>query len=132
MSIENNKALIRRWIEARNNSDLQAALACWADETHEWLMPAFKEFTAALPDIHVNLHELIAEGDKVVARWTMTGTQRGVWDGIPATGNAVKWDATDIFTVENGKIASLLRAADNLAWLKQLGVTARWRDKVIE
>jgi steroid delta-isomerase-like uncharacterized protein len=107
-------------------------LACWAEETHAWLRPAFNEFTAALPDIHVSLHELIAEGDKVVARWTMTGTHRGVWDGIPATGNAVEWDATDIFTVADGKIASLVRAADNLAWLKQLGVTAMWQDKVIE
>jgi predicted ester cyclase len=87
----------------------------------------FNQFTTALPDIHVSIHELIAEGDKVVARWTMTGTHCGVWDGIPATGNAVKWDATDIFTVANGKIASLVRAADNLAWLRQLEATATCR-----
>jgi steroid delta-isomerase-like uncharacterized protein len=132
MSIENNKEVIRRWIEARNNTDLEAALACWADETHEWLTPAFNEFTAGIPDIHLTIDDLIAEGDKVVVRWTLTGTHRGMWDGIPATGNAVRWNATDIFTVANGKITSLVRAADNLAWLKQLGVTAMWQDRVIE
>ena len=132
MSIEANKALIRHWIEARNDSNLEAALACWAIETHEWLAPAFNRFTAAFPDIHLMIDEIIAEGDKVVVRWTLTGTQRGVWRSIPATGNAVKWNATDIYTVSNGKIASLVRAADNLAWLKQLGVTVMWQDKVIE
>ena len=132
MSIEDNKALIGRWIAARNNSDLEAALVCWAVDTHEWLAPAFNRFTAAFPDIHLTIDEIIAEGDKVVVRWTLTGTQRGIWRGIPATGNAVKWNATDIYTVSNGKIASLVRAADNLVWLKQLGVTAVWQDKVIE
>jgi ketosteroid isomerase-like protein len=132
VSIENNKALIRRWIAARNNSDLEAALACWADDTHEWLTPAFNQFTVGIPDIHVTIEELIAEGDKVVANLTLTGTHRGVWDDIPATGNAVTWNTTDIYTVTNGKIASLVRAADELAWLKQLGVTAMWQDKVIE
>ena len=132
MSIEDNKALIHRWIQARNNSNLEAALACWADENHEWLTQAFNRFSAAFPDIHLTIEEIIAEGDKVVVRWTLTGTQRGVWRGIPATGNAVKWNATDIYTISNGKIASLVRAADNLAWLKQLGVTAMWQDKVIE
>jgi len=132
MSIEENKALVCRWVEARNNSNLETALACWADEKHEWLTQAFNRFTAAFPDIHLTIDDLIAEGDKVVVRWTLTGTQRGVWRGIPATGNAVKWNATDIFTVSNGKLASLVRAADNLVWLKQLGVTAMWQDKVIE
>ena len=68
ISIEDNKAVIRRWIEARNNSNLEAALACWADETHEWLTPAFNRFTAAFPDIHLMIDEIIAEGDKVVVR----------------------------------------------------------------
>jgi steroid delta-isomerase-like uncharacterized protein len=132
MSLEDNEALIRRWIEARNSSDLEAALACWAIETHEWLTPAFNRFSAAFPDIHLTIDDLIAQGDRVVVRWTLTGTHRGVWRGIPATGNTVKWNATDIYTVTKGKIAALVRAADNLAWLKQLGVRAMWQDKVIE
>ena len=132
MSTEDNKALIQRWIAARNSSNLEAALACWADENHEWLTQAFNRFTTAIPDIHLTIDQIIAEGDKVVVRWTLTGTHQGVWRGIPATGNAVKWNATDIYTVAKGKIASLVRAADNLAWLKQLGVTAMWQDKVID
>jgi len=132
MSIEDNKALIRRWIEARNSSDLEAALALWVNEMHERLTHAFNQFTQAFPDLHVTIEEMIAEGDKVVLRWTMTSTHRGVWHGIPATGNPVKWNATDIYTVSNGKLASNVRAADSLAWLKQLGVTATWQDKVIE
>ena len=75
---------------------------------------------------------MIAEGDEVVTRWTMTGTHRGVWGEIPATGKTVQWNGTDIYTVVNGKIAALDRAADSLKLLKQLGAVLTWQDKVIQ
>jgi steroid delta-isomerase-like uncharacterized protein len=132
MSDEDNKAVMRRWIEARNKNDLEGAIACWTDDNHEWLRAAFNRFTAAFPDIHLVINEMISEGDKVVVLWTLTGTHRGDWRGIPATGNPVKWNATDTYTVANGKIASLARAGDNFVLLKQLGATTTWQGKVIE
>jgi len=132
MSLDENKAVVRNWLAARNSNNLETALACWTDENHKWLIQAFNRFTTAFPDIHVTINELIAEGDNVVLLWTLTGTHRGVWRGIPATGNAIEWNATDLYTISDGKIASLDRAADNLTWLKQLGARLMWQDQIIE
>ncbi|MFO7632480.1 MAG: ester cyclase [Caldilinea sp.] len=132
MSKSENKALARRWIEARNRSDLDAALACWAEDAHDWLSKAFNRFTVAFPDIHITIDEIIAERDKVVLRWTLTGTHRGVWRTVPATGNLVEWHATDIYTIVDGRLASLVRGADSLELLRQIGVTVSWQDRAIE
>ena len=132
MSIDENKAVIKNWLAARNSNDLEAALACWTDDNHEWLAKAFHQFSTAFPDIHVTINQIIAEGDKVVVAWTLTGTHRGSWRGIPATGNTVEWKATDLYNISDGKIASLHRAADNLTWLKQLGAVLMWQDQIIE
>ena len=125
MSAEDNKAVIRRWIDARNRTDLEGALACWTDDNREWLGAAF-------PDIHLAINEMISEGDKVVVLWTLTGTHRGDWRGIPATGNAIKWNSTDTYTISNGRIASLARGADNFVLLKQMGALMTWQGRVIE
>jgi steroid delta-isomerase-like uncharacterized protein len=132
MSIDEKKAVIQNWVAARNSNNLEAALTCWTDENHEWLRKAFHSFYTAFPDLHVTIHEIIAEGDKVVASWTLTGTHRGVWRGIPATGHTIEWNATDMYTISDGKIASLQRAADNLALFKQLGAVLMWQDQIIE
>lgn len=132
MSAEDNKAVVRRWIDARNRTDAEGALACWTDNNREWLGAAFNRFSAAFPDIHLAVNEMIAEGDKVVVLWTLTGTHRGAWRGIPATGKAITWNATDTYTISDGRIASLARAADNLVLLKQMGAVMTWQGKVIE
>jgi steroid delta-isomerase-like uncharacterized protein len=132
MSTEENKDLVLRWIEAQNKTDLQGALACWTDNNREWLGAAFNRFTAAFPDIHLAINEMVAEGDKVVVLWTLTGTHRGDWRGIPGTGKAVTWNATDTYAIKDGRIASLARAADSLVLLKQLGATTTWQGAAIE
>jgi len=132
MSIDENKTVVRNWVAARNRNDLEAALACWTEDTHGFLTQAFQQFTAAFPDIHIEINKLVAEGDQVVARCTLTGTHRAAWRGIPATGNLVEWYGIDLYTISNGRIAALDRAADNLAWLQQLGARLMWQDQVIE
>ncbi len=132
MSIEENKAVVQRWLDARNRSDLASALECWSTNNHAWITQAFGRFSAAFPDIHIAVDRLIAEGDTVVVAWTLTGTHSGAWRGIPATGKAVSWKATDIYTVTDGKIASLHRAADNLNWLKQLGAVLTWNGTPVD
>jgi Predicted ester cyclase len=132
MLIDENKAVVQNWVAARNSNDLEAALTCWKYENHEWLRKAFHGFSRAFPDLHVTINEIIGEGDKVVVSWTLTGTHRGVWRGIPATGHTIEWNATDMYTISDGKIASLHRAADNLDWLKQLGAVLMWQDQIIE
>ena len=124
--------MVQDWLAARNSNNLEAALACWTAENHEWIRRAFHRFGTAFPDLHVTINEMIAEGDRVVVSWTLTGTHRGVWRGIPATGHTIEWNATDIYTILDGRIASLHRAADNLDWLKQLGAVLIWQNQIIE
>lgn len=60
---------------------------------------------AAFPDFHNEIEELIAEGDRVVARLAYTGTHRGPLFGIPATGKRIQYDGIAIFTIRDGRIA---------------------------
>ena len=132
MSVAENKAVIQNWMAARNANDLDLALTYWTPDNHEWLSKAFQHFSTAFPDIHVTVNEMIAEGDKVVALWTLTGTQQGGWRGIPGTSHMVEWPGTDVYTLSSGKIAELARSADHWDLLKQLGAILKWQDMVIE
>jgi steroid delta-isomerase-like uncharacterized protein len=114
MSIEENKAVIRRWIEARNANDVETAVAQWADQKQESLRGAFDRFTEVFPDIQVVVHELIAEGDKVAIWFTVHGTHLGTYADVPATGKTIEWSIVDLYTVVNGKIAGLRRQAPSL------------------
>jgi predicted ester cyclase len=73
--------------------------------------------------VRITPEKRIAEGDKVVLRWTFRGTHRGPLRGIPPAGRTVEWTGVDIYTVAAGQIADLVRAADTLALLQQLGAT---------
>jgi len=132
MTVDENKTLIQNWVAARNSDNLEAALACWTDDNHESLARAFHGFTAAFPDIHITIEAMIAEEDKVAAVFMFTGTHRGVWAGVPPTGNAVKWRGADLYTISDGRIASLDRNADQLNLLRQLGATLMWQGQIIE
>ncbi len=77
---------------------------------------------AAFPDYHEELHELIAEGPLVVARFTVSGTQSGPWGVLPATGKRVQFDEIVILELRGGKIAHQRGVADNFTALRQLGV----------
>jgi steroid delta-isomerase-like uncharacterized protein len=120
--VEANKSVVRRWIEARNANDIEAAAACWAEAKRAGLRRAFAAITAAFPDVRITPEELIGEGDKVAVRWTLRGTHRGPFQGLPPTGRTVDWTGIDIYTVAAGRIAELVREADTLALLQQLGV----------
>jgi steroid delta-isomerase-like uncharacterized protein len=76
----------------------------------------------AFPDRKIVHHEAIAEGDRVLIRWSMSGTHRGDLMGIPATGRQMTLTGFDYFRIENGKIAEMWQEADQLSMLQQLGV----------
>jgi predicted ester cyclase len=59
----------------------------------------------ALPDLRVEIHDQIAEGDKVTTRKTLRGTHRGPLMGVPATGRAVAIDVIDIVRLRDGRYA---------------------------
>lgn len=79
-------------------------------------------YTSAYPDLCFRIEEMIAEGEKVACYWTMTGTHRGDFLGIPATGKKVSLDGITIHHVTDGKIMDTFVGMDNWSLMHQLGV----------
>ncbi|UNM98226.1 ester cyclase [Rhodococcus opacus] len=72
-------------------------------------------------DGHWTVEEMFSAGDRVVVRWTGTGTHVGEMNGIPPTGNKIRVDAISIHRLADGKIAETWQVWDTLAFLQQLG-----------
>ncbi|MEY9855796.1 steroid delta-isomerase-like uncharacterized protein [Catenulispora sp. GAS73] len=81
----------------------------------------FTGIVTALPDLHSTVHDLIGQGDQVVVRQVMTGTQKGAIIGIPASGRTVTWDAIEIFVLRDGKISQIWAGDDWTAILNDTG-----------
>lgn len=82
----------------------------------------FQMILTGFPDMHFAVEDVVAEGDRVVARWTFTGTHKGVYFGIPATGKAVTSQEIAIFRLVDGKVKELWPMPDLMTQMKQLGV----------
>ncbi len=75
----------------------------------------------AIPDLHATQQDIVAQGHEVVVRVVVTGTQTGPILGVPASGRAVRWDATDWYQLTNGKISNEWAAEDFTAFLYDTG-----------
>ena len=75
----------------------------------------------AFPDARMDVDDLIAEGDKVAARLTMSGTQRGEFAGIPASGKSMSVTTIDIIRFKNGQVVEHWGATDSAKIMEQLG-----------
>jgi len=75
----------------------------------------------AFPDIRVTAEDVIAEGDRVVSRNTVTGTHRGDYMGVPATGRSITYSEIFIFRFAGGRIAETWGIVDVHAQAQQLG-----------
>jgi len=82
----------------------------------------FKLLFAAFPDLHLTIHNQIAEGDKVVTHKTMSGTHQGALVGIPATGKRMTMEIFEILQIDGGKIIGCWLFYDRLGLMYQLGV----------
>jgi steroid delta-isomerase-like uncharacterized protein len=82
------------------------------------MMPAF---WTALPDMRYTVEDLIAEGDKVVVRFTFRATHRGEFLGVPATGKVVTVTGISISRLAGGKVVEEWAEEDHLGLLQQLG-----------
>lgn len=91
-------------------------------EGHEGIRRMVEGAWAAFLDYHEELHELIAEGDRVVIHLTISGTQQGQWGPLPPTGRRVQFEEIVILQIHDGKVRRQRGIADNLNALRQLGV----------
>ena len=134
MSLQENKAVVRRFVEEVQCQHNLAALdelfsSDFVDHsgmsnppTLEGSRQLFTMMFAAFPDMRFVIRQQIAEGDKVLTHKTLQGTQLGPFMGIPATGKAVAVDVMDIFTVAGDKITEHWTVGDMLGMMQQLGV----------
>jgi predicted ester cyclase len=75
----------------------------------------------AFPDWTSTLDDVVCEGDKVAARWTVRGTHRGAFFGVPPTGKSITMREAGILRVQGEKLVEVWRVADELALLQQIG-----------
>ncbi|GAA0600308.1 ester cyclase [Craurococcus roseus] len=78
----------------------------------------------AIPDMRLDIKDMVAEGEKVLVRLIIRGTHRGELFGIAPTGRAVEVPVLDLFHIRGGRLAEHWALLDNLGLLKQLGVTS--------
>jgi predicted ester cyclase len=122
--IEHNKAVIRRLIEeVLNGGQLEVIDELYAPEltraAKRWITP----FRASFPDVHMEILELIAEGEKVVGRFTCSATHQGAWLGHAPTGQRFeRVDEVSIFRLRDGLITQVWTLEDTLGRLRQLGL----------
>ena len=137
MSIEENKALIRRFYEEVFNKRNLAALDDFYAPDHvdhtlppglpvgpEGTRQAIAVMLEGFPDLHITIEDMIAEGDKLVIRFTTHGTQQGMLGEIPPTGKRVAVTTIEITRVASGKIVEDWGLDDRLGMLQQLGLVS--------
>jgi predicted ester cyclase len=124
MSAYANKELVRRLVDEvinpRNPDALdELAEGEFAEVARRWISP----FRGAFPDFRMEIVELVAEEDTVVAHFKCSGTHRGEWLGVAPTG--LRFEDVDeiyLFRIRNGKLAHFVAVEDNLSRLRQLGM----------
>jgi predicted ester cyclase len=81
----------------------------------------FAGVVAAFPDAHITIDDIFGQGDQVVVRVVVSGTQQGAILGIPASGRHVQWDGVDIYRLSHGKISNIWAGDDWTAILNDTG-----------
>ena len=130
MSLEANKAIVRRWFEATNKQNLSVyddlVAPDFVDHTRQvrgrenvkqFVTMVFKAF----PDFHANIEDLIAEGDKVWVRVKITMTHTVEYRGIAPTGKKITETSVSINRIVDGKIVEQWYVTDDMDFYKQLG-----------
>ena len=123
MPLEENKALVRReqaelW---SHTGDLDAAEELFVADQAEAAKQEAADFRRGFPDVTSTIEDLIAEGDKVVARWRSRATHRGDYMGMPPSGKEVQIMGISVYRIEEGKIAQEWTVEDQFGLMQQIG-----------
>jgi steroid delta-isomerase-like uncharacterized protein len=141
MSVEDNKAIVRRVVEqGMGDGDFDAALAVY-DPNFTYHNPVMDEMPdvprglegmrmllqgarAAFPDMEYRIEALVSEGDQVALLYSWTGTHLGGIGGVPATGRSVHATGAIFCRLAGGRIVEQWDLDDRLGTMQQLGVLA--------
>jgi steroid delta-isomerase-like uncharacterized protein len=133
MSVEENKAVVRQFFETFSRNDFAAFEAVTSQDIVYHTAPpgispgiqGYRElmgmYHGAFPDMQLTIDDVLAEGDKVVTRFTPSGTHRGELMGIAPTGKRVSIDGISIVRVAGGKVVEEWDQLDMLGMLQQMG-----------
>jgi steroid delta-isomerase-like uncharacterized protein len=126
VSLEENKALVRREQEElwTYTGDLDAAEELFAPQQAEAAKQEAADFRRGFPDVVSTIEDLIAEGDKVAARWRARATHRGEYVGVPPSGKEVEFTGISVYRIEGNKIAESWTIEDELSLMRQIGAVA--------
>jgi steroid delta-isomerase-like uncharacterized protein len=130
---EENKAIARKFLRMLELGDPSMADEIVAADYHnhdapdprigsEGMKAFVTMFNNAVPDAQANIEYQVAEGDRVVSRYTWSGTHQGELFGVPATGKRVSWTITTTMRVAGGKIHEVWTNWDQWGLMQQLGV----------
>jgi steroid delta-isomerase-like uncharacterized protein len=135
MSVDENKAIVRRFFEELWNAKRLDRVDEFVAQDYvdgnalpgqapgldgakqKWAM-----YFVGIPDLTATIHDLVAEGDRVVVRFTAEGTHQGRLLGVPATGKRVRVSGISIYRLAEGRLVEHWEEGDRLGLLQQLGV----------
>ena len=134
MSAEENKALVRRFLDEQARGNLgvidellspdfvDRGLLPGQGPTREDFKRTMTEILEAFSILSFTIEDQIAEGDRVVTRWTARASHLGELNGIPPTGKQVSISGIDVDRFENGRVVECWTLQDDLGMMRQLGV----------
>jgi len=129
MSLDENKAVVCKFIEAYNSRKLNLiddfVSPEYIDHSNNVGREGLKQLIAmglnAFPDWHETVEDIIAEGDKVWVRLSYTGTHKGDFMGLNPTDKKITSKSVDIYRIVDGKLAEYWNVTDNVNIFKQVG-----------
>ena len=136
MTSEMNKTIVRRFMERTfNEGDLTIVDESLVPEGVDHQEPLGTNFAthlkavitmlrSAFPDLHFEIHDMLAEGELVAFRSTMTGTHRGPFQGLPPTGKSISVAHMHFVRVVEGKTSDLWHVWDTAGLMRQLGTAS--------
>jgi len=130
VSLEENKAIVRKAIEALNRQDLSLVDDLTEPRYYDHIVKqdlaiakrSLTILSKGFPDYHYTIEDIIAEGDKVCVRVTFTGTHTGEYLGFAPTGKKISYKSVTIKRVVDGKMVEGWTVNDLLDFFKQLGI----------
>jgi predicted ester cyclase len=126
ISAEANKKVVKRLVErVINESRIEQLDELFEPSAADRARHDFESFRAAFPDWRMELMEIVAEGQTVVARFICHGTHQGPWQGAAPTGRKMKVDEVFFFRFSNERINSMWGLEDTWKRMRQLGLNER-------
>jgi steroid delta-isomerase-like uncharacterized protein len=133
-----NRALARRFVEEVWNNKKPEMISLFVTQDYtrfspsgvlrgaEGLRQEYDTYVSAFPDTHLQIEDVVCEGDRVALRFTAAGTQTGQLMGVAASGKPVRVECTTMLRIADGKVAEERVVWDTLSLMQQIGAVGEF------